>query len=124
MQSTEPEIWKPIPGYEGMYEVSDSGRVRSLDRPDARGVWRRGRVLCPMWLGATKSHRGYAAVALHRGGNRDVRKVHRLVAQVFSAPGEGPFVLHGDGDTSNNALSNLRWGTPSENNEGDCCTNR
>ena len=108
MQSNEPEIWKPIAGYEGAYEVSDNGRVRSLDRHDARGKFCPGQVLRP-----TVSPKGHLRVSL----SGKSASVHRLVAEAFlgSAPEGKPNVLHWDDVPANNHLSNLRWGSDAEN---------
>lgn len=107
------ERWLPIPGYEGSYEVSDQGRVRSLDRVDRTGHRWQGRMirLHPV------SERGYLKATLYRDGKGSQRLVHRLVLEAFVGPcPEGMEACHGDGDTTNNELSNLRWGTSSENN--------
>lgn len=119
------EMWKPVVGREGEYEVSDQGRVRSLDRvvvqaiargPDrSRTVSRRmrGRMLRPV---KAKSG-GYLRVSLSSGmsGSR-IRKIHQLVCEAFVGPcPEGQMPLHGDGDPTNNRLSNLRYGTGCDN---------
>ena len=105
------EAWKPAPGYEGIYEVSDLGRVRSLPRRDTKGRRVRGRVRT-----LTAGPSGHQKVNLHRGGVGHSEKVHRLVALAFlGAPSEGQEVRHLDGDPSNNKVDNLRWGTRSEN---------
>ena len=111
------EVWKAVPGYEGEYEVSSFGRVRSLDRCVPRlsrdgktGVrYVTGRVLRP---GPSKS--GHRTVSL---GRNNSKQVHALVLLAFEgvAP-SGHEVLHIDGDPANNCLSNLRYGTRSENN--------
>ncbi len=104
------EQWQPVDGHPH-YEVSDQGRVRSLDRKiRSRGGFRlkRGCLLKP---GRTKS--GHLTVAIGRGNSMFV---HRLVLFAFRGPPpEGHESLHGDGDPSNNNLWNLRWGTRSEN---------
>jgi hypothetical protein len=106
------ERWLPVPGYETAYEVSDHGRVRSLDRrvPSGQGKTRiaRGRILRPSLV------HGHPAVSLGR-----VRKeyVHALVLQAFVGPApDGMECCHGDGVRTNNHLSNLRWGTRLSNN--------
>ena len=109
------EHWRPIPGWEGVYEVSDAGRVRSLDRryTNARGERRtyRGRV-----LSAFLNSEGYPQVNLSRPGTRASRAVHQLVALAFIGPPlPDEEVCHGDGTRTNNALTNLRYGTHSEN---------
>ena len=107
------EIWKPIAGYEGIYEVSDRGRVRSLDRVDSIGHRWKGQII----RSHAVSPRGYQGVALYRGEPRAWQPlVHRLVLEAFVGPcPEGMEACHGDGDTTNNAVTNLRWDTPSEN---------
>lgn len=108
------EIWLPVDEAE-FYEVSNLGRVRSVDREfiraDGQRQCRRGRVLTPTRVG-----RNYLSVTL-RFGKR--RTVHRMVAIAFLGPrpGEDFIVAHNDGDPSNNRLDNLRWATPSENQQ-------
>lgn len=105
------ETWKPISGFEGIYEVSDSGRVRSLDRKDHRGQMRVGRVLRP-----GTSTAGYLQVALSRDGSRKVKLIHRLVLSAFHGDcPNGSECLHGDGDRKNASLNNLKWGSRLEN---------
>lgn len=105
------EIWKAVVGHPG-YEVSDRGRVRSLDkRVRCRGGKTRlvtGRVLKP------QAHtQGYASVRLYPGGTRTI---HSLVAASFLGPRpQGHQVAHNDGTRVNNSAKNLRYATPSEN---------
>ena len=103
------ERWMPVSGYGGTYEVSDHGRVRSLDHVDARGRLRFGRML----------HFGgddYRLVILCHLGHRKMMKVHRLVALAFVQNPDGkPHVNHKDCDTKNNHHSNLEWVTNLEN---------
>lgn len=111
---TETERWRPIPGWEGLYEVSDLGRVRSVDRvivTDA-GVEKRlqARILKS---GMNRRHRH---VALCRGDGGRSFRVHRLVMEAFVGDlPEGMEVRHLDDDPDNNRLSNLVYGTRSEN---------
>lgn len=114
MQST-PESWKPVVGYEGLYEVSDHGRVRSLNRTvqTTRGPWRyRGKeiALC-------EDRKRYLWVSLYRpGASPKVGKAHRLVAEAFIGPcPPGNILCHSDGDVQNNHVRNLRWDTPQSN---------
>ncbi|MCG7348905.1 NUMOD4 motif-containing HNH endonuclease [Sphingomonas sp. ACRSK] len=105
------ERWLPIAGYEGLYEVSDLGRVRSLDRRDSRGNQLAGTI---RKLGVMKG--GHLNVTLCKGGKQRTFYVHRLVLETFvGACPEGMEGLHGDGVPSNNRLANLRWGTSLEN---------
>ena len=109
------ENWKDIPGFEGRYQASDAGRVRSVDRRVrlvAHGVettrLARGRILRP-----APSRSGHLSVVL---GRSNTRGVHTLVMRAFvGEPPEGNEVLHLDHNPTNNALANLRYGTRSEN---------
>lgn len=97
------EFWKPVVGFEGLYDVSSWGRVRSLPRERTSG-----RVLRPKF-----DHKGYVRVSLGKG---NVRQVHRLVLEAFSGPaGAGREGAHLDGNPSNNRLENLAWKTSAEN---------
>jgi hypothetical protein len=101
------ETWRPIPGYEGRYDVSDQGRVRS---------WLGWGKPVPHVLACDRSSLGYVRVTLHLSGRQSTITVHRLVMQAFvGPPPEGLEVRHLDGDRTNNRLSNLRYGTASEN---------
>ena len=104
------ETWKPISGYEGCYEVSDLGRVRSLDR-QSHG-FRAGRML-KQNIGVGN---GYLYVTLYRKPHKRRANVHTLVLEAFAGPRpDGMEACHNDGDRTNPRLSNLRWGTHSEN---------
>ena len=99
------EIWKDIIGYEGLYQVSSLGRVRSLDRYDERNCFRKGKVLSP----GIKPD-GYLVVVLSCNGKHKTIKVHRLVAQAFIPNPDGlPQVNHKNEDKSNNRVENLEW---------------
>ena len=110
------ERWLPVVGYEGLYEVSDHGRVRSLlakRRGSVEYVRAEPRVLSPGVKPA-----GYKIVRLTaRGGGVSTLHVHRLVLLAFvGEPPEGkPDAAHGDGDPGNCALQNLRWSSKVEN---------
>lgn len=106
-----PERWRPVVGYEGIYEVSDQGRVRSVSRLTSHGRQRAGTL-----LRALNTPKGYLVVNLSRSNRICQQLVHRLVLKAFCGePPDGMEALHGDGDPSNNTLANLRWGTHSEN---------
>jgi hypothetical protein len=104
--------WLPVVGWEGFYEVSDHGHVRSIDRTVCDGKRLRGRLLAPRDNG-----RGYPCVTLSRNNARKIVCVHRLVAQAFLPDShfDGADVCHNDGSRTNNHVSNLRWGTRSDN---------
>lgn len=109
------ERWLAVPGYEGLYEVSSTGLIRSL----ARTVTRRGRSarLGGVLLRQPLNDSGYPCVTLWREGVPKKERVHRIVALAFH--GEPPTaqheVAHGDGTRTNNAAENLRWATRAEN---------
>lgn len=104
------ERWLPVVGYEGIYEVSSHGRVRSLSRADFVGRKRQGRVLAP------GCQNGYFFVHLCKGGNKRVQRVHKLVASAFLGERpEGCTVNHIDGDKTNNHPNNLEYMTQGDN---------
>lgn len=103
--------WVAIQGYEGVYEVSDQGHVRSLDRPDAWGRPARGRVLKPY---TTTS--GHQRVTLCLKGKIRRFFVHRLVLTAFVGPQPADTeACHNDGNPANNVVLNLRWDTKKAN---------
>lgn len=110
------EVWKAVPGFEGSYEVSDLGRVRSLDRYVAcsgpvKGTYeslKPGRMLRP-----GRMTEGHLSVALGKGNSRCV---HELVLLAFVGPcPPGHECRHLDGDEANNRLLNLKWDTRGNN---------
>lgn len=111
------EIWKDIPGHEGRYQVSDEGRVRSLDRV-VRGVSKAGREYQRKVRGTVLRPgdcRGYLIVNLHPTGTV---AVHLLVARSFVAGFvPGLEVNHKDGSKKNNAAANLEWVTHQGNQD-------
>lgn len=104
------EEWKSIPGYEGLYEASSLGRIRSvLAHP-------KGRTPALHVLTPSLHANGYLNVGLRRDGQRKVIGLHRLVCAAFhGAPEAGMEARHRDNDPGNNAASNLRWGTHADN---------
>ena len=108
------ELWRPVPRFEGLYEISSAGRVRSVDVLVPYTHWRSGARLSRLKRGRIKAtqliNSGYRIVHLY---NKDVRSallVHRLVAEAFLPNPLGlPEVNHKDGDKSNNDFSNLEW---------------
>lgn len=113
--SREKEIWKPIVGYEGYYEVSNMGRVRSVERR-ARFVSIKGsectRRVRERVLAQTPNKQGRLTVMLSRDQFKKRISVHRLVAKAFCEnPHEYNEVNHKDEDPSNNCANNLEWCT-------------
>jgi hypothetical protein len=100
------EIWKDIKGYEGLYQVSNMGRVKSMK-------WNKERI-----LKVITNRKGYSQVHLSKNGLQIKLLIHRLVAEAFILnPHNLPNVLHGDDNPANNCVENLRWGTQKENIE-------
>lgn len=118
--SNSPEQWLPVRGYEGLYEVSDHGRVRVRDRV----VYRRNRRGGPLVrfeykgkiLALSRQQRGHLTVCLQVDKSALQCYVHRLVLEAFVGPApEGAECRHLNGDPAFNRLSNLTWGTRAEN---------
>ena len=122
MKGKQKEIWKEISGFEGFYEVSTHGRVRSIDRTitDSNGKKfnKKGMVLV---LTSNKGKdddddKGYLYIYLHKDGKRKRYYVHRLVAETFIPnPENKPEVDHINTNRHDNRACNLRWTTKSEN---------
>lgn len=103
------EVWKPVVGYEGLYEVSSYGNVRRHESSQRYA-----------WLGRTRqanpNHQGYLQLELSKGNVKTTYKVHKLVALAFLGPRpEGYSINHKDGVKQNNHASNLEYVTPKEN---------
>ena len=118
MDDKQPTIerWKPVNGHEGIYEASSHGRVRSLDRVvhHVNGYSRRmkGNIL------ALTPHprTGHLTVGLSKNGKPSTHYVHQIVAFAFFGPRpDGMVVRHLDDDVNNNHISNLQFGTQSQN---------
>jgi hypothetical protein len=111
------QMWKPVPGYEGRYEVSDDGAVRSVEQyrvcghKDSRPQLRAAKILVPQI-----DEDGYLRVRLTKDGARKERSIHSLVlsAYIGQCP-TGKQGCHENGIRTDNRLVNLYWGTPKEN---------
>ncbi|WP_353888591.1 NUMOD4 motif-containing HNH endonuclease [uncultured Corynebacterium sp.] len=113
---TDGEVFRPIPGWEGHYEISSKGVVRSVARTIVckNGARKnlRGHILTQ-----TTNGRGYLKVTLAKNGVHTQRYVHQLVLETFVGPRpEGLEACHADDNRSNNTVENLRWDTHSANN--------
>ncbi|QDZ15804.1 NUMOD4 domain-containing protein [Humibacter ginsenosidimutans] len=99
--------WRPVGGYEGLYEVSNDGRVRRpLDHPKRPGF-----VLSPAVMRS-----GHRRVRLLRDGVPTSYLVHRIEAIAFlGEPEPGQYACHNDGNPANNSIENIRWDSPSGN---------
>lgn len=105
------EEWRDVVGYEGLYQVSSEGRVKSLERTD-----RFGRVVKERVLKQDVTHDGYLRVCLYASDKRKWFRVHRLVCEAFREnPEDKPEVNHIDEDKTNNNAVNLEWCTRKEN---------
>lgn len=103
------EHWLPVVGYEGLYEVSDQGHIKSLVPSKKRPI--AGHILKPK-----KSGQGYQCVGLYKDGLPTTHTIHRVVMRAFvGVCPDGMNVNHKDGKKRNNALSNLEYVTHSEN---------
>ena len=102
------ENWKAVNGYEGLYEVSDKGRVKGL---------KRNRILKNI-----VDSLGYVRVSLCKENKIKAHKIHRLVAEHFLKPSEYKVVNHIDGNKENNSVDNLEWCSHSANRKHACDT--
>lgn len=112
------EIWLPVPDYEGLYEVSNLGQIRSVGRDVSNN---RGGLRYMPYLVLTPhtniKRGGYHTVTLSQDGHKKTVYIHLVVLQVFVGPRPSPEMegCHGDGNPANNRLDNLRWDTPVNN---------
>lgn len=106
------ELWKDIKGYEGLYQISNLGRVKSLSR-----ITSQNKILPEIILKPQLCGHGYFAVGLCKNGKMTNNYIHRLVADMFILnPSDLQQVNHIDGDKSNNCVENLEWISNSDNN--------
>lgn len=118
------EVWKNISGYEGLYQVSNLGRIKSLPHKvynkligeyiSKEKILKQGSLV-----------RGYKGVGLYKNGKEKTQKVHRLVAEAFIPnPNNYPEVNHKNEDTSDNRVTNLEWCTSKYNSNYGTRTQR
>ena len=99
--------WKPIKGYEGLYEVSNEGNIKTLHK----------RYKNKSILKQSKGSRGYLLVTLNKNKKQTTKNVHRIVADAFlENPQNLPCINHKDQDKTNNNVNNLEWCTYQYNN--------
>lgn len=114
-------MWKSVVGYEGLYEVSDEGLVRGVERKST-GTKMPDRIIpahtmTPVERVTRPGQQGYLVVRLTRNGRGKTVQIHRLVAKAFIPnPLNLPMINHIDGNKHNNKKSNLEWTTCSKNN--------
>ena len=105
------EIWKDVKGYEGLYQISDKGRVKSLQRMVKK------RKCEEIIKKPSKLPKGYLRLGLCKNGTIKYYSIHRLVAEAFIPnPNNLPCVNHKDCNTSNNNVDNLEWINHKDNN--------
>ena len=110
------EQWKPIEGFEGYYEISNQGRIRSVDRRCRTHSTEAGRRVKGQLMKPTDNGNGYLVIHLKKNGKRISRYIHRLVAEAFLEMPTGSNVVdHIDYNKKNNAVDNLQWCTQKEN---------
>lgn len=110
------EIWKDIPGFEGYYQASDLGRVKSLRRKIVDSVGHEYFVEERIMKAVFNKKIGYLRVIICKNGTRKTTTVHRIVALAhLPNPENKRTVNHKDGDKLNNCISNLEWATTTEN---------
>lgn len=98
------EVWKPVKGYEGFYEVSNKGRVRSVERRDARGQLRKSKIMSVKKIQNTKK------VTFFRDGKSKTFSLKKLVAGAFlEAPKADEKLVYVDGNPDNICAENLKW---------------
>lgn len=110
------EVWRDIKNYEGIYQVSNYGNVKSLDRQTFDRVRKQIKRLKGRVLRQAPDTRGYKCVVLTKDGKQKTYRVHNLVAFAFCKGYEkGMVVNHKDENKSNNFYMNLEWCTQKEN---------
>lgn len=110
----QPERWHPVVGYEGLYEVSDQGRVRTVARTMVYRDGRKRRIECHDLT--RHIHRGYPQVHLRKHNRAHTKSVHQLVCRAFNGEPESSHeVRHLNDVKADNRAENLAWGTKTDN---------
>lgn len=110
------ERWLPVVGYEGLYEVSDQGQMRSVKHTGIRKDGRSYTVRAQQIKICTCLRTGYGDVSLRRDNKQMRGRIHVLVLEAFVGPRpDGNYGRHLNGDPTDNRLVNLQWGTPAQN---------
>ena len=103
------EVWQDITGYEGLYQVSTYGRIRSVPQPDRKNQFKEGRIL------SLRNGR-YLSATIYKNREWEQVIIHRIVAAIFIPNFQNkPFIDHIDTNKHNNRVENLRWVTAKEN---------
>lgn len=119
------EIWKDIEGYEGYYQVSNKGRVKSLCRVVIRKCGKPNPIQERILKQAINQKNGYSYVNLFRNGKGNVITVHQLVAKTFlQNPENKPTIDHINGNKLDNSVDNLRWATYCEQQDNEATTRK
>lgn len=109
-------MWREVRGYEGIYEVSETGQVRTAKGKRTYTDYHGWRTWKQRTLKEKNKNKNYVSVVLWKDGKGTFREVHRIVAEAFIPNTEGkPCINHKDGNARNNHVSNLEWCTHQEN---------
>ena len=113
----EVEIWKDIPNFEGVYQASNLGRIRSVCRI-AQKSYHGNRIVKEKIMNGSKNEDGYLKVHFKHKKNNKILFIHRLIALTFiENPLNKPQINHIDGNKLNNNVNNLEWVTNLENQQ-------